>query len=282
MAGPATAWLSTLVFEALDKVASPDARNELISAALREAGLVGMPSSAEALLAFAVGSLCDVVSERLGSQAGDALVQDLEPILQHAVAAAEPEPTAGPAVPSASPRDGTSAPDSKRTTLRMARDQLSAQLSQARPVRAGAAAGVATAGQAKRNTFPYLHAVIQQAEARQAVLIDDERAFLGGYAGVFKQRGFLVFTAPDSAAALALCQRLTPEFVLVDMGMPEFDARAFAAQVAQALGDQAPLLALLCDPEDVVALDPTVARCFAKGMTARALVEELAGVASGQ
>ena len=95
-ADPAVAYLSTLVFEALDKVASPDARNVLIRDALERVAAEGLPADPQELLDFAIGPLRTVVAESLGEEAGEALVQDLEPILQSAAASVAPKPSPEP------------------------------------------------------------------------------------------------------------------------------------------------------------------------------------------
>lgn len=275
----AAAWLSTLVFEALDKVASPQARNDLIEAALTRASLARLPADPDALLAFAVGALREAVADGLGHEAGEAMVQDLEPILQHAAASTTPTPEA-----EVTPRPARStrppSPDGRRQTLPLAgqrgRGNDALQSGRGHDVR-GAPPVQGDSGSPRRRTFPYLHRVLRQENARHAVLVDDVRAFLAGFAGAFREGGFEVFTAPDGPAALALCKRLQPELVVVDVAMPDLDVGALLQELEEALGARAPRVAVLADFEASALFDSPLSRTFPKGTDPAALVSDLGG-----
>src|SRR5687768_13819314 len=77
--------LSALVAEALEKLASPDARELILGRALKASGRAAVPEDPTALAAFVGGPLCDSVERYVGTSAAEALIADLEPILRQAV-----------------------------------------------------------------------------------------------------------------------------------------------------------------------------------------------------
>lgn len=90
VADGATRWgrgidLPTLVVEALEKVASPSATEELVLRALGRSGLAEMPVEAHRMLLFVAGALHEETHEMLGAPAAFGVVQDLRPMLERAM-----------------------------------------------------------------------------------------------------------------------------------------------------------------------------------------------------
>jgi len=57
-------------------------------------------------------------------------------------------------------------------------------------------------------------------EARTVLIVDDDSTFRERLCRAFRDRGFEACSAPDGAAALALAQRESPEYAVVDLRMP--------------------------------------------------------------
>jgi CheY-like chemotaxis protein len=72
--------LAPLITEALELVAAPDIRSAVIAAALARAGLDVVPSDITVFAQFVSESLHPVVRERLGEEAAEAVLEDLETI----------------------------------------------------------------------------------------------------------------------------------------------------------------------------------------------------------
>jgi CheY-like chemotaxis protein len=73
-----------LVIEALDRIASPQIRDEILDAAFGVAGSNTVLAQLQSALSFVSGPLHDVVAERLGPGEADALMGDLGPLLNRA------------------------------------------------------------------------------------------------------------------------------------------------------------------------------------------------------
>jgi CheY-like chemotaxis protein len=76
--------LSVLVVEALEKLASPEARGVILARAFRAAGRDEVPEGPRELASFVGGPLADAVERVLGTGAAEALLLDLQPILRQA------------------------------------------------------------------------------------------------------------------------------------------------------------------------------------------------------
>ncbi|MBW2528352.1 MAG: response regulator [Deltaproteobacteria bacterium] len=264
-ADPAVAYLSTLVFEALDKVASPDARNVLIRDALERVSAERMPTDPQELLDFAVGPLRIVVADSLGEEAGEALVQDLQPILQHAAASVAPKPEPEPKPAAGQVSAVRRSPTGKRNTMPLAaqRERSSGEQSAARPVQQAPDSADALPRR-QRATVPYQDMEWRDQNLRCALLVDDERAFLRGYSAALRERGYEVFTAADGPAAVLLCRRLEPELLVVDGAMPGLDARELVDEVAGAVGHAAPTVVVLGDGDLDGTPEGITLRCLPK------------------
>src|SRR5262245_5079915 len=73
-----------LVVEALDRLVSPEIRDDILAQAFEVAGSDTVLAQLQTALAFVSGPLHDVVVERLGPIEADALIGDLGPLLNRA------------------------------------------------------------------------------------------------------------------------------------------------------------------------------------------------------
>lgn len=71
---------------------------------------------------------------------------------------------------------------------------------------------------------------------RQLVLIDDDAAHLAMLTGLLEPLGFVVHTAGDGEAGLALAARVQPDLVLLDVSLPGESGWNIAAELRQRLG----------------------------------------------
>jgi CheY-like chemotaxis protein len=79
----------------------------------------------------------------------------------------------------------------------------------------------------------------------RVLAVDDDDAVRSLVAGVLRDEGYDVATAPDGAAALLLLEsEWQPELILLDLAMPRVDGPSFAAAYARRRGPHAPIILL--------------------------------------
>jgi two-component system alkaline phosphatase synthesis response regulator PhoP len=66
---------------------------------------------------------------------------------------------------------------------------------------------------------------------RTLLIVDDEQSILDLLQNILEDAGYVVLTARDGYAALALARQLRPDLVLTDVMMPRMDGRALFAQL---------------------------------------------------
>jgi CheY-like chemotaxis protein len=76
--------MKRLAYETLDMVASPSVRNDMLSEALDRAQLYDLPVETDALSAWLIGPLLEVVAEVLGDDVAETLLAQLQPVLTNA------------------------------------------------------------------------------------------------------------------------------------------------------------------------------------------------------
>jgi CheY-like chemotaxis protein len=265
---PPSRVLVTLVTEALDKVASPSARDAIVKRALETAERQTVPTDADHLQAFVAGPLRSAVSQSLGADVADALVEDLMPLVRRLFVQADtvpPPPVAASAsvgvthVISEQPRQS----GIRKTPSDPAIAQAVAKAADASPV----------AAQRRRATVAYASAADA---SKLLVLVDDDAPFLSGLRRLLEAEGYEVMVAPDGSAALHLCKRLRPQLVITDLEMPGMDGIQLAEKLEIELGEHAPAVALLTGKSTVPANPPWIARVFLKSAQPRELLDEIA------
>ncbi len=80
----ATGAMMRVVVEALDRIASPDARDSVLYMALADGGLETVPEDPTHLRRFALGPLRRAIELTIGREAAEAVITDLGPILERA------------------------------------------------------------------------------------------------------------------------------------------------------------------------------------------------------
>ena len=69
------------------------------------------------------------------------------------------------------------------------------------------------------------------------LVVDDEREIRASLRGVLSDEGLRVLEAEDGRRALDLVRRESPELVLLDVWMPEFDGMELLRQLRQEPGN---------------------------------------------
>ena len=81
------------------------------------------------------------------------------------------------------------------------------------------------------------------AVGRRVLIVDDHEPFRALARELLQRAGFqVVGEAADARSALSECERLRPSIVLLDIGLPDSDGFAVAAQLAE--HDRAPAVVL--------------------------------------
>ena len=81
---------------------------------------------------------------------------------------------------------------------------------------------------------------MQSCGSARVVLADGDPTYRARLAGVLRDRGHRVRTAPDGYAALHLCVERTPDLIVADRDVPVVDGGQLARLVRDMLGDHAP------------------------------------------
>jgi two-component system CheB/CheR fusion protein len=77
--------------------------------------------------------------------------------------------------------------------------------------------------------------------ARRLLIIEDNRDLAGVLAALLQRAGHEVQVAHDGAAGLAIAERMRPEIVVLDLGLPVLDGFEVARRLRQ-IPDLAPLV----------------------------------------
>lgn len=256
--------LNALLFEAIDRVASPTARNDLIVRALKEAGAEGLPDDVMLLLQFVTGPLYATAEFALGTDAAGALVSDVQPILERVrkIRSSIP-PTSGPP------------PDISSEAFGDAHDSVPPVSSAPTlpPKGLYRKAAVPTSAAHKRGTLPYAEVVVAQ---HHILVVDDDVIFLRGLTRLMRATGLNVLSAPDSGSAFRICERVRPALVISDLDMPAPNGLDLARQVRERMGENAPPFVLLTGTADPPAVTDDVKLVLTKSIRPEALLDAIA------
>jgi two-component system response regulator MprA len=78
---------------------------------------------------------------------------------------------------------------------------------------------------------------------RSIVVVEDDDQLRGVVASSLREEGFVVDVAPTGAAALELVERVVPDLLVIDIGLPDTDGRDLC-QALRARGNETPVLFL--------------------------------------
>ncbi|MEZ4440031.1 MAG: response regulator [Polyangiaceae bacterium] len=230
-----------LVMEALELVAAPNKREGLVLAALERADLTAIPSERTAFSQFVTGPLAEVLQERLGEEAADAVVQDLQStsgIHQRPVIPDDLDVAIAPPVGDLfDDLDPLEAPLELETT----HDGESG-------VRHGSI---------------------------KVVLADDDERLLAVLERMLVTEGFTVLTATNGRDALSICLRDEPDVLVADMHMPVLNGRDVAQLLKRMRDDLAPATVLLTADPTVPRQLPNVAAVLGKPIRSHELISAI-------
>jgi len=117
--------------------------------------------------------------------------------------------------------------------------------------------------------------------ARSVLIVDDNREWVDSLAAVLRREGHTVYTAYGGRRAVEIAEDLKPEFVILDIEMPEVSGYDAARQLRRRLTRHRPtLIALTAWTED---LDKALARHagFDHHLSKPASVDDLVRIISG-
>jgi two-component system, OmpR family, response regulator len=78
---------------------------------------------------------------------------------------------------------------------------------------------------------------------RSILVVEDDDQLRGVVASSLREEGFVVTLAPTGAAALELVERVVPDLLVIDIGLPDTDGRDLC-QALRARGNETPVLFL--------------------------------------
>ncbi|MCA9619379.1 MAG: response regulator, partial [Myxococcales bacterium] len=210
-------------------------------AALERADLTAIPSERTAFSQFVTGPLAEVLRERLGEEAADAVVQDLQStsgIHQRPVIPDDLDVAIAPPVGDLfDDLDPLEAPLELETT----HDGESG-------VRHGSI---------------------------KVVLADDDERLLAVLERMLVTEGFTVLTATNGRDALSICLRDEPDVLVADMHMPVLNGRDVAQLLKRMRDDLAPATVLLTADPTVPRQLPNVAAVLGKPIRSHELISAI-------
>jgi DNA-binding NarL/FixJ family response regulator len=106
------------------------------------------------------------------------------------------------------------------------------------------------------------------------LIVDDHPSFRASARVLLESEGFTVVgEAPDGATAVSEADRLRPEVVLLDVGLPDSDGFDVCAEIVGRTGGPVPAV-ILVSSRDASDFGPLVSRSGARGFVPKA---ELSG-----
>lgn len=232
--GPA---LVRVVESAIDQIAQPELRREVMSLALARARTGELPRTGRKLLAFVSGPLYEVLRERFGADSADVVLDDIAPVLNRA---AQHELSGL--------RRRATARDHKRLE----------------------------SGAAKKAVDPRPRSESSLRERSQGPLVlvvDDDALFRAAVDRALASRGYRVLTAINGHVALSMCLQDRPDLVLTDLDMPALDGRELASVLKRTFREQAPPVVLMTASTDALLPDDEIASVVQKPIDPQDLLE---------
>lgn len=214
--------------DAIDQIARPELRSELMLVALERARETRVPRSARKLLPFVSGPLYDVLAERFGADSADVVLDYVAPVLNRAAEyemsglrqrAASEGPVVDPSAPSAS----------------------STKVATARKVGGSAK----PAGGKSAADDPSSSSTRERDLGPTVLIVDGDELFRSAVDRALTARGYRVLTAMSSHLALSMCLQRCPDLVLSDTDMPGSNGRQLASVLRRTFRDQCPPVVLM-------------------------------------
>lgn len=254
--------LAALIVEALDRIATPAARYEVLDRALLLAKRDALPTAAEELLDFVDGPLHQAVHAIIGADAADLLHEHLGILIARAGYETDSTPTpSGPRTLPPKPAPGKISdvvPSSSRNG--------SGAYVKPPAVRA-------RSSETRHHTVSYNPSTLLGPSSRsRVVVVDDDAGYRRALMRVLDAAGHEVNAAPNTETALWMCEKLHPDLVVTDYELGDSDGVALAAEINRRMGEQAPIIILVTGSATLPKRHPGIARVMVKSVDDGSLV----------
>lgn len=260
-----------LVYEALELVAAPELRDQLLAESLWAAGLEAVPTDRTLFSQFVNDALHRVIAAKLGEEDADAVVLDLQStsgIHQRASVMANKRPSSIP-------------PPEAEEIEQKAGEEVDGELSGIhRPGLAKAEEPAAGSDDHDEDLVAPEEVPSRIRSAPIKVLIaDDDETLLGMLERCLDAAGFQVATATNGRDALSICLKFEPAVLVADMHMPVLNGRDVAQLLKRMREDRAPATILLTADPTIPRHIDHVAEVLGKPVRAQHLIDTIERVA---
>jgi CheY-like chemotaxis protein len=212
--------LVRVVEDAIDQIALPDLRRELIVLALGRARESRMPRSGRKLLAFVSGPLYDVLAERFGADSAEVMLNYVAPVLNRAA-------------------------HYELSGLRQRAASQGSASAGSKGGESGKGSGVKPVAQDSSSS-----STREKSVGPTVLIIDSDSLFRAAVDRALTARGYRVLTAMNTHLALSMCLQRRPDLVLSDEDPPGSNVRQLAAVLRRTFRDQSPPVVLMtADPQ---------------------------------
>jgi CheY-like chemotaxis protein len=265
--------LATLIVEALDRIATPDARFEVLDRALLLARSDSLPTEPQALWAFVDGPLHAAVLAILGRDAAELLLEQLGVLIARSgipQSSDAPAPSGPQTLPPPAHRRATS--DVVPCATRPGAG------AHARPVALTESTPKAPRAAPRHSTLTYQsNALLFGDSERQRVLVvDDDEHYRRALSRLLDAHGYDVNAAPNGKTALWMIEKLRPDLVVTDYELGDTDGVTLADEIKQRLGEQAPPVILVTASAALPKATGSIARILVKSVSDTTLVDAAA------
>jgi CheY-like chemotaxis protein len=282
--------LATLVVEALDRIATPGARFEVLDRALLLAKAESLPTEPSALLEFVDGPLYEAVLAILGPGAATLLLEQLGVLIARSgvVPASQSEPpvASGPrTIPAPGPKadHGTRKRSDVVPSSSRRGSGAYAKPPSGRPSVPEVRMGYKSAP-ARRNTLTYEAGELfaeQNGEqepnrSQRVVVVDDDPNYRRAMVRMLDASGYEVNAAPNGQTALWMCDKLHPDLVVTDYELGDTNGIDLADEITRRLGAKAPPIILVTASAALPKHQPNIARVMVKSIDDDSLIDAAA------
>ncbi len=255
--------LAALIVEALDRIATPVARYEVLDRALLLAKRDALPTAAEELLDFVDGPLHQAVHAIIGAEAAEMLHEHLGVLIARAGYEADPSPApSGPRTLPPMPAAGDAISDVAPSSSRHGSGAYIKPPSvRSRP------------SETRHHTLSYNPStLLGSSDRRRIVVVDDDPAYRRALSRLLDAVGYEVNAAPNIETALWMCEKLQPDLVVTDYELGDANGLALAGEINRRMGDRAPAIILVTGSTTLPKECAGVARVMVKSVDDGALV----------
>jgi CheY-like chemotaxis protein len=257
--------LAALIVEALDRIATPTARYEVLDRALMLAKRDSLPTQAGELLEFVDGPLHQAVLAILDGDAAELLHEHLGVLIARAGYEANAPRTAGPNTlppPTPTPASDVVPASSRRGSGAYVKPHATR--------RQRKTAG----GDWRHSTLGYNASTLmgESTGKERVVVVDDDPGYRRALVRLLDAVGYEVNAAPNVDTALWMCEKLRPDLVVTDYELGESNGVALAGEINRRMGDEAPPIILVTASAALPKLQSGIARVMVKSVNDDSIV----------